>query len=753
MTFLNALLALGAMAFSIPLIIHLLNRSRYLTVDWGAMQFLESSVRVNARRIQWKQLLLLLIRCLIPVVLALAMARPIILSWRDSGAANAMALAVVLDDSMSMQTIDEPDGNSRRNRWRIACDQLTEIADQLPTGSTVCLVLAGSPLEMYADLDTDACKDQLERLSQQTTFAGKFDLVTSLERGLDWLRQASHSKRHLVVVSDFASSDWSSGPESPIEGAQQRIAGQSVPVPWSFLNVAKRMTEDESRSDTAIKTMEIAPRVATVGAPLTVTASLQNFSSTPQQVPVRLIADGDEIEMQSLTVPARSTLTTRFRWIPKSQGDAELKVELGKEDRTPADNSITRVMRVMDPVRVLLVDGGSRDEAMRSESDFLRYALTPFALLQGLPGDLFSTRVVDPNGWDQATLREQDLVVCCNVPDLPVPQRQWLRAFVERGGGLMFALGDRVQVERYNTWEPISENGVRPGTFSKRSEWSGAVRVSDSPFFDLAPQVIESMASLQFHHRITIEEVDREAWSGFLFEDGAPWILNCPIGRGRCLWMLSSCDDGDGNFPARPSYVPMMQKLMLFAAATPSGWRLSDPGSRWLEHWERTGSETPPAIEWMARHSGRPDSLMSTAELKPILDQASEASRLSSEIALPRWSGIVQATLGSDIRKMMVDVPPGDRSRELTRDLLTEERFEAVAVQAGASPTNSVDGWLSLVRSRWSGRELWFWCWLLLLALVVAELALQQSFLPKRSLLLPASTSESAPADASRGAA
>ncbi|MFN9852217.1 MAG: BatA domain-containing protein, partial [Planctomycetota bacterium] len=430
MTFLNALLALGAMAFSIPLIIHLLNRSRYLTVDWGAMQFLESSVRVNARRIQWKQLLLLLIRCLIPVVLALAMARPIILSWRDSGAANAMALAVVLDDSMSMQTIDEPDGNSRRNRWRIACDQLTEIADQLPTGSTVCLVLAGSPPEMYGDLDTDACKDQLERLSQQTTFAGKFDLVTSLERGLDWLQQASHSKRHLVVVSDFASSDWSSGPESPIEGAQQRIAGQSVPVPWSFLNVAKRMTEDESRSDTAIKTMEIAPRVATVGAPLTVTASLQNFSSTPQQVPVRLSADGDEIEMQSLTVPARSTLTTRFRWIPKSQGDAELKVELGKEDRAPADNSITRVMRVMDPVRVLLVDGGSRDEAMRSESDFLRYALTPFALLQGLPGDVFSTRVVDPNGWDQATLREQDLVVCCNVPDLPVPQRQWLLAFV-----------------------------------------------------------------------------------------------------------------------------------------------------------------------------------------------------------------------------------------------------------------------------------------------------------------------------------
>jgi hypothetical protein len=753
MTFLNALLALGAMAFSIPLIIHLLNRSRYLTVDWGAMQFLESSVRVNARRIQWKQLLLLLIRCLIPVVLALAMARPIILSWRDSGASNAMALAVVLDDSMSMQTIDDPDGNSRRTRWRIACDQLAEIADQLPTGSTVCLVLAGSPPEMYGDLDTDACKDQLESLSQQTTFAGTFDLSASLDRGLGWLQQASQSKRHLVVVSDFAGSDWSSGPDSQVQEARRRMAAQSIPVPWSFLKVSMANTQNDSRSDIAVKTMEITPRVATVGAPLIVTASLQNFSETPQQVPVRLSADNNEIEMQSLTVPGRSTRTTRFRWIPKSHGDTELKVELEKEDGTPADNSITRVMRVMDPVRVLLVDGGSRDEAMKSESDFLRYALTPFALLQGLPGDVFSTRVVDPNGWDQTILREQDLVVCCNVPDLLAPQRQWLRAFVERGGGLMFALGDSVQVERYNTWEPISENGLRPATFSNRSEWSGTVRVSDSPFFDLAPQVIESMASLQFHHRITIEEVDREAWSGFAYEDGAPWIVTFPIGRGRCLWMLSSCDDGDGNFPARPAYVPMMQKLMLFAAATPSGWRLSEPGSRWLERWETTGSGTPSSIEWIARHSGQQDSPISTAELTPILDQAGEEPRLSSEIALPRHSGIVQATLGSDIRKMMVDVSLGDRSHELSRDLLTAERFEAVALQAGANPATSVDGWLSLVRSRWSGRELWFWCWMLLVALVVAELALQQSFLPKRSSLLPASASESAPADTSRGAA
>ena len=107
MTFLNALLAFGATAFTIPLLIHLLNRSKYMTIDWGAMQFLESSVKVNSRRVQWKQLLLLLVRCLIPVLLALAMARPLLQAWKNSADASPVSLAILIDDSLSMYTLSQ----------------------------------------------------------------------------------------------------------------------------------------------------------------------------------------------------------------------------------------------------------------------------------------------------------------------------------------------------------------------------------------------------------------------------------------------------------------------------------------------------------------------------------------------------------------------------------------------------------------------------------------------------------------------
>ncbi len=56
MMFLNAILLAGAAAFAVPLIIHLLNRSKFKTMDWGAMIFLDDALKVNTRRIQWQTL-------------------------------------------------------------------------------------------------------------------------------------------------------------------------------------------------------------------------------------------------------------------------------------------------------------------------------------------------------------------------------------------------------------------------------------------------------------------------------------------------------------------------------------------------------------------------------------------------------------------------------------------------------------------------------------------------------------------------
>src|SRR6476661_5639941 len=83
----NSFLAFGFVSFpmarvaarliSIPIIIHILNRRRFKTITWAAMEFLLRAMRKNRRRLKFEQWLLLATRCLLIFLLGLALARPL----------------------------------------------------------------------------------------------------------------------------------------------------------------------------------------------------------------------------------------------------------------------------------------------------------------------------------------------------------------------------------------------------------------------------------------------------------------------------------------------------------------------------------------------------------------------------------------------------------------------------------------------------------------------------------------------------
>ena len=80
MSFLNPLLLAGVATVAIPIIIHLLNKRKVEHVVWAAMRFLRVSIEQNERRLRIEDLLLLILRCVMVALLALALARPAIRS-------------------------------------------------------------------------------------------------------------------------------------------------------------------------------------------------------------------------------------------------------------------------------------------------------------------------------------------------------------------------------------------------------------------------------------------------------------------------------------------------------------------------------------------------------------------------------------------------------------------------------------------------------------------------------------------------
>ena len=105
MSFLVPGLLFGLVLAAAPIIIHLLNRRRFIRIAWGPMEFLKQTLRTNRKRLRIEQWLLLALRTLAVLVLLFAVARPIGKGLQLAGLLKLEGRAsrvIVIDDSLSM---------------------------------------------------------------------------------------------------------------------------------------------------------------------------------------------------------------------------------------------------------------------------------------------------------------------------------------------------------------------------------------------------------------------------------------------------------------------------------------------------------------------------------------------------------------------------------------------------------------------------------------------------------------------------
>src|SRR6187549_4010539 len=120
--------AAGLLLASIPIIIHILNRRRFKTINWAAMTFLLQALRKNRRRLRFEQWLLLAVRCCVLLFLGLALSRP--LGCQDSTLASLAARraglhVLVIDNSYSMAyQADRPDAKTHLDQAKLLAKRM-----------------------------------------------------------------------------------------------------------------------------------------------------------------------------------------------------------------------------------------------------------------------------------------------------------------------------------------------------------------------------------------------------------------------------------------------------------------------------------------------------------------------------------------------------------------------------------------------------------------------------------------------------
>ena len=170
MSFLTSTFLIALVAAAGPVLIHLLNRRRYRTIDWAAMEFLRAAIRRSKRIMEIRDLLLLLLRTLAVLLFVLAMARPFFSSSGENAYKGEPVHAVmIIDNSLSMayKVFD-------KTLLELAKERAGGFIKKLPKGSRISILPlcdrdTAHQRNVYASGEDalEACREELEELFEE----------------------------------------------------------------------------------------------------------------------------------------------------------------------------------------------------------------------------------------------------------------------------------------------------------------------------------------------------------------------------------------------------------------------------------------------------------------------------------------------------------------------------------------------------------------------------------------------------------
>ncbi|MBX3353507.1 MAG: BatA domain-containing protein [Phycisphaeraceae bacterium] len=617
MTFLHPSLALlGASLIAIPILIHLLARRRKKPVKWGAMRFLVEAYKKQRKRMTLEQLILLATRCLVLLLLALALGRPALQAAGLLGEGSGRTIYLVLDNAAASQTRDgsAPDAPRALDRHKAAA---RDILAALAPGDRAALVTLGAPYDAIVvppSIDPGAVAtlvDRVEPTDSAADLAGAFSAVAAeLERAALEGTAGARAEAVVVVLSDFLAGTLDAGAigagRADEPGAPGPSTGGAIFGPR--VRLAATTPATSGVGNVQILAVEPLRSVVLTGASTPGAADPVGASNTEQvrvrlrrtgplvseagvtTLTARLVAAGSAASgpLRDLAPPVRTTV----RWAP---GQAEQTVSVLVEgfaeaaragraaaivaqidrDALDADNIHRAPVRVRSALRIAIIDRRrftpASSVADLDAGDWLRLALRPSE------GALLETSTLSPNSVDEPSLAGLDAVFLPR-PDL-LDDAAWtrLRAFADAGGMVVVAppaeatvhLWPDAMARAFDLSLRIAREPSTHETPLRLAAEQPATRALEL----LRAELPELARPVTLSRTLDVEDAGPSSTTLLTRDDGASWLVsfepnpanasdNDARSRGLLVYLASAVSLEWTDLPARPLMVPLLQELV-----------------------------------------------------------------------------------------------------------------------------------------------------------------------------------------------
>jgi hypothetical protein len=557
MVFVNPwMMVLGVAAALLPVLIHWLTRPRPVVRPLSTIRFVLQAVQQRRSRRRLRDLAILAARTGAVLLLAAAIARPII-GRRPPSQAEAPGLStrvVLLDVSQSMAARTQ--GIQAIERARpVAASHLA-----FRPGLTANLLLAGASTHSAFDRPSTNFAALREELGRAAPRPERLNIQAALNVAAQILGRAESNsaggtarRSELVILSDFQRTQWSAADFS------------------AFPRDTTIQLESASPAETPpnLAVLRVGgPARAEVGRALTIEVDIGNFSKAPRSVEVELALETASYRMSGpCPAGAKTTLSTEI--VPRAAGWQAGRARLvGMNDALAEDDTRPFVMNVRPPPVFALITREAA-AARPSSSYYLERALLPTTADPSVNRP--SPRVVrfDPERADRDALAAADLLVLDHPGRLPESLIVSIAGWLRRGRSVLYVACEPADAGNLKRLADLAGTDLRlPVEFAPRSaggardvRFIADLRREAPPFQVFGDALTATLAPLRFSgglvSRLLPEALADDVRASYGDRSACLVVTACGAGTLSIL----NADLGDSNLPTSPAFVPLIGEL------------------------------------------------------------------------------------------------------------------------------------------------------------------------------------------------
>ncbi len=553
------MLAWGALAAGLPIVIHLVLRERARRQAFPAMRLLLQSHQAATRAHRLKHLLLLLCRmCVLLLLVAMFMRTSYALrgqraaaGWLDAAAPPASAV-IAIDDSASM-------GYRFQSRTRVQAAvewarSLVQDRRRFPPGSQLAIVTGstgghgGPPLPPPPGWTEDlrAGERLLDRIQLAEHDRGANYL---LEQAYRMLATARHPRRDVYLFNDLTESSWRSSPLAP-------------PKELSMLYLLD--VGHAENNNTALGWPTLPDHVVPAGRPAAISVRVRSGDIVVEPL-LEISVDGQPRSRQSLsTIAAGSEVEAAISLPPMEKGTHEIRIDLQPEDALAFDNHRFAIVAAGDLPKVIVVLG----EPNREAATLLAAMIAPPA--QPAAEQRFQVEQLAAKQLAAAQFSDALAVILADVEKLDPVGWQTLNQYVRSGGTLLAVPGANFSPPGYRENEHLLPAVIESVEDCPEPLHLAAHDFSHPYLKPFTDEGTDSINDRQVYRRLVLGTPEPGARVIAPFGDGKPAALESAVGKGHVVLFAFSPVRQWSQFGSQAAPMIVLLHTMLTALSPPA---------------------------------------------------------------------------------------------------------------------------------------------------------------------------------------